>query len=275
MWRPTPQVAYGTTAAYGSTTPLNSAFTTSHSVNLTGLLPSTTYHYQVLSSDSQGNLATSSDFTFTTGSPSSLPLLLQLHLDASEVSGTTNGSVVTPAVAPTGLTGEVVVNGNGSVNFAPAQNGNGVYFLNCCTDFNNAYYKFTGAAVGSLFNVNQGQISFYLKSQLSFAQRQTGLSRQVFDVRDANPANHVFGFGSYATASYLAFQYQVGGTLYRYYVPQGSEDTLFGIGAVLNVSIAWDSTGVRLYLNGNLVQSSAPSVISGNWTALSVFDLGA
>ena len=37
-----------------------------HSVVLSGLTPSTTYHYQVLSQDGSGNLAISGDFTFTT-----------------------------------------------------------------------------------------------------------------------------------------------------------------------------------------------------------------
>ena len=68
------QVAYGTTAAYGSTSPSAGGLATAHTVTLTGLSTSTTYHYQVLSTDAQGNLAASGDFTFTTGSaPSSLP----------------------------------------------------------------------------------------------------------------------------------------------------------------------------------------------------------
>ena len=46
-------------------------------------------------------------------------MTLQLHSDASEVSGVTNGSIVTPAIAPPGFTGKVVVTGGGSVNFAP------------------------------------------------------------------------------------------------------------------------------------------------------------
>src|SRR5262249_51754517 len=120
-----------------------------------------------------------------------------------------------------------------------------------------------------------GQISFTLKSRASFAQRQTGLLRQVFDVRDNNPANHLFQFLSYASTSYLAFQYQVGGTVYRYYAPTGTEDALFGNGVVLNVTIGWDNRGVKLYLNGILVQTSALSITPGNWTAASVFDLGA
>jgi chitodextrinase len=60
------QVSYGLTVAYGSLSALNSALVTSHSLNLTGLAPSTTYHYQVRSHDSQGRSASSGDFVFTT-----------------------------------------------------------------------------------------------------------------------------------------------------------------------------------------------------------------
>jgi glucose/arabinose dehydrogenase len=60
------QVDYGTTVSYGSSTTLNAAQVTSHSATLTGLQPSTLYHFQVKSRDAAGNLATSSDFTFTT-----------------------------------------------------------------------------------------------------------------------------------------------------------------------------------------------------------------
>ena len=48
------QVAYGTTAAYGTTSALVSVLSTAHAVNLTGLTAATTYHYQVLSRDAQG-----------------------------------------------------------------------------------------------------------------------------------------------------------------------------------------------------------------------------
>ena len=46
-----------------------SVLSTAHAVNLTGLAASTTYHYQVLSREAQGNLTASVDFTFTTGAP--------------------------------------------------------------------------------------------------------------------------------------------------------------------------------------------------------------
>lgn len=60
------QIDYGTTAVYGSSSPLNSAMVTSHSQALSGLTAGTLYHYRVKSRDAAGNLATSVDYTFTT-----------------------------------------------------------------------------------------------------------------------------------------------------------------------------------------------------------------
>jgi hypothetical protein len=58
-------VEYGTTTNYGSTAN-NGSFVTSHSITLAGLLPSTTYHYRVKSTDLSGNTIASGDHTFTT-----------------------------------------------------------------------------------------------------------------------------------------------------------------------------------------------------------------
>src|SRR2546430_708851 len=60
------QVEYGLTTSYGSVTTLDTTLRTAHSVALTGLTESTTYHYRVKSRDAAGNLATSADATFTT-----------------------------------------------------------------------------------------------------------------------------------------------------------------------------------------------------------------
>ena len=200
---------------------------------------------------------------------------LTINLDTAEISGTTNGSVVTPTLAPAGFTGSVIVNGGGSVNFTPAQSGNGVYFLNCCVNTNNAYYKFTGATIGNIFNVNQGQISFYLQSRYSFAQRQMMSPRAAFDVRDNDPTNHVFDFLTEAASGSLRFVYAVAGISYSYYVPPGNEDSLFGNGITLKVTICWDAASVKFYLNDSLAQVSSYSQGASNWTAASNFDLGA
>ena len=64
------EVDYGTTAGYGSNATDN-AYVTSHSMQLTGLSPSTTYHYQVTSVDQSSNSTSSNDGTFTTAAPPS------------------------------------------------------------------------------------------------------------------------------------------------------------------------------------------------------------
>jgi uncharacterized protein (TIGR03790 family) len=271
------EVAYGTTSGYGSLSALNQALVTSHSVMLTGLTASTTYHYQVQSQSSQGAVATSGDYTFSTAAVSVGPAeLLQLQGNRTEVSGVTNGSVVTPNIGPAGFTGAVVVNGSGSVNYTAAQTGNGVYFLNCCGNGNNAYYKFTGAAVGNIFNAGQGQISFYLKSRYSFAQRlaNAATARYAFDVRDGG-GSHLFGFVTQATYGYLEFSYTAGGAGSYYAVPAGTEDALFGNGVILQVTLSWGASGANLYLNNALVKSAPYTVPSPNWSAASNFDLGA
>ena len=201
---------------------------------------------------------------------------LQLNLNATEVSGTQNGSTVTPSIGPVGLTGTVVVNSGGSVNFDPAVTGNGVYFLNCCGNSDNAYYQFTGAALGSVFNVNQGQISFYLKSRYTFAQREAIASgqRYAFDVRDGS-GNHLFNFLTQVTSGYLQFMYSAAGAETYYFVPPGTEDALFGNGVLLQVTMTWNSGTSSLYLNGTLVKSISYTTPVANWSAASNFDLGA
>ncbi|MCG3113119.1 MAG: fibronectin type III domain-containing protein [Candidatus Manganitrophus sp. SB1] len=67
------RIEYGTTTAYGLTTPLVSSLVTVHSQTLSNLLPGTLYHYRVLSRDAAGNLATSADHVFTTLSDTTTP----------------------------------------------------------------------------------------------------------------------------------------------------------------------------------------------------------
>ncbi len=250
------QVAYGATTAYGSVSALDPAQVTSHNINLTGLSANTTYHYKAVSHDALGNVTQSGDFTFTTSAATGSQIILQLHSDASEVSGVTNGSIVTPAIAPAGFSGKVVVTGGGSVNFAPAQAGNGVYFLKCCDNSANAYYKFPGATVGSVFNVNQGQISFYLKSRQSFAQRLASGTSYSASARCPGcqhslvPVQHPGRYG------YLQFSYTLAGASTVYMMPPGTEEALFGNGITLKVTMTWDGGVAKLYLNDTLVQQS-------------------
>jgi len=62
----TSTVFYGRSTAYEDGSEGNSALVTDHSVVLTDLISNTVYHYQVVSADADGNMASSSGLTFTT-----------------------------------------------------------------------------------------------------------------------------------------------------------------------------------------------------------------
>jgi type VI protein secretion system component Hcp len=62
----TTQIEYGTTTEYGSTTILDDSMQTSHTQVLSGLTMGKLYHFRVMSSDAEGNLAVSDDYSFTT-----------------------------------------------------------------------------------------------------------------------------------------------------------------------------------------------------------------
>ncbi|MFQ5470861.1 MAG: fibronectin type III domain-containing protein, partial [Gammaproteobacteria bacterium] len=61
------QVEYGTSTNFGNFTPVDNALVTNHSLTVTGLSPTTTYYYRVISKDAAGNAGTSYTYTFTTG----------------------------------------------------------------------------------------------------------------------------------------------------------------------------------------------------------------
>lgn len=63
------QIEFGTTTAYGQTTPLLATNAARHSQSLSGLVPGTLYHYRIKSRGATGNVRTSPDFTFTTLPP--------------------------------------------------------------------------------------------------------------------------------------------------------------------------------------------------------------
>jgi hypothetical protein len=65
----TSQVEYGTTTAYGSSTPLDAALVTNHSQMLNSLTANTLYNYRVISTAAAGNQTVSDNFTFTTTAP--------------------------------------------------------------------------------------------------------------------------------------------------------------------------------------------------------------
>ena len=74
----TSTVQYGLSTSYGSTAN-DSTLVTNHSVALTGLSANTTYHCRVQSSDASGNTSSfSSDLSFTTPAPDTIPPTVSL-----------------------------------------------------------------------------------------------------------------------------------------------------------------------------------------------------
>jgi chitodextrinase len=101
----TSRVDYGTTSAYGSAASI-SGFRTAHSVALTDLQPSTTYHYRAVSADASGNQGGSADLTFTTQAPPGGPdLIAHWRLDegtgsdAADAAGGYSGTLIGAAWA--------------------------------------------------------------------------------------------------------------------------------------------------------------------------------
>lgn len=62
-------IAYGPSGAYEDGVVVDISLVTTHSLDLTGLLASTQYHYEVRSTDSSGNNSNSGDLVFTTAAP--------------------------------------------------------------------------------------------------------------------------------------------------------------------------------------------------------------
>lgn len=84
----TSQVEFGTTGAYGTVTPNDPALTTQHRVALTGLMPATTYHYRIISSDGSGHTTRIGGLIFTTAAVSTLFCDLTAPIAGASVSGT-------------------------------------------------------------------------------------------------------------------------------------------------------------------------------------------
>jgi len=101
-------VEYGTTTSYGSSLK-DSILTTSHSIILSNLIPATTYHFRVTSTNGYGLSASSGDLTFKTSSPL-ISLAITFPSDGSTMSVRdiiVKGTVIHSRGSETG----VVVNG--------------------------------------------------------------------------------------------------------------------------------------------------------------------
>jgi hypothetical protein len=220
-----------------------------------------------------GGTAKSATVTVTPAAVSGI--LFHLKGESGELpAGAANGAAVAPTVIPAGLTGTLLRTGAGSADFLPARTGNGLSFKQGGSqNKNSAFLRFRGANVKDVFGGAKGDITFYLKSTRTFAERKTRLS-WVFDVYDASARK--FSFSVNSVGSRLHFLYQLAGSsLKSYTVPAGSEEAVFGKDAVAKVRLAWDGAAISFYLNDTLAQTTPHSGGTANWSTKSTFMVGA
>jgi len=123
----TGQVEYGTTTAYGSFTVKENTLLTAHNQSLSGLTPSTLYHFKIHSINSSGIESVTVDQTFTTSAATiAVPNIVGMTA-ANANTAITNAGLVVGTV--TGASGNVtvqspvagtVVNTGSSVNYTRA-----------------------------------------------------------------------------------------------------------------------------------------------------------
>ena len=111
-------VDYGTTLAYGNTTPVDSGMVTSHQVTLSGLAAGTTYYYQVNSTDSKGHHGRGSNTFKTAGFSLSGTITPATGGNGSKVmlSGAANATITANSLGAYTFTGLA----SGSYTIAPS-----------------------------------------------------------------------------------------------------------------------------------------------------------
>ncbi len=81
------QIQYGTTASYGFLTEREAAYSTSHQQQLANLKPNSTYHFRIVSEDTDGRVSSTADSVFTTGAEGNVnvfPIPYQASLDLQQ-----------------------------------------------------------------------------------------------------------------------------------------------------------------------------------------------
>src|SRR6266404_5609073 len=169
-------VNYGTTAAYGFSTPVDPAMVTSHQVSLSGLAVGTTYYYQVQSTDSKNNNGKSGGHTFATASFS--------------ISGT-----ITPTKGGSGAT----VSLSGTSSASTTTNGSGAYTF---TGLPSGSYGITPSSAGYTFTpANQNvTLSAANMTGVNFSASASAVAPAI----TTQPVNQTVTAGQTATFSVAA-----------------------------------------------------------------------
>ena len=129
---------------------------------------------------------------------------------------------------------------------------------------------------GSLFDPDHGDLSFYLKSSYSFAERLALPSTYRFAFETDDASRSQFYFYILAAQSRLIFGFHTAGTMSDgYYVPVGTEDSVFGKGVLAKFRLVWDGAFRSLYINDvNVTGARAYTKTAPAWGAASSWTIG-
>ncbi|HEU0114927.1 MAG TPA: hypothetical protein VFQ80_09625, partial [Thermomicrobiales bacterium] len=194
---------------------------------------------------------------------------------AAEAPSLANGASVTATTAPAGLTGKVVVRGAGAAAYSPLPHGDGLSFTKGgAQNSNTALIAFSGAPVSALFNLQQGDLAFYVKSRHSFADRAAILpAATVFQTDDGS--RRIAYFSCDISAGRLVFHFGAAGGNGYYYVPAGQENAVFGQGVIAKFRLAWTASALKLYVNDSLAATFAFTPLTPAWRSNASFTIGA
>ena len=176
----TSSLSYGPTTAYG-TGAFSAISSTNHSLPLIGLTPNTTYHYELFSYDANGDIATSSDQTFTTvnscnyyvdsvngndsnnGTDANTPYQHLLNIPTFVPNGTTiclkRGDTFKNDYLSIGLGGTGGPNGNGTVNNVTVEDYGPSYLPAPLIDNSNTIASTSWSLVSGTSNLYQATVT--------------------------------------------------------------------------------------------------------------------
>ena len=206
-----------------------------------------------------------------------------IDFSRANVAQVANNAEVTPTIKPEALTGTLVMRGNGTPVFKSS--GTGVSFTRSGQqNGNTSYYNFSGTGLDEVFEYRvPGQVEVAVESKYSFAERRVLPSvegnRYVYRI-----AFHASDGEGYTVAKlawgmqddYIAFFANFFNSGYTYFVPKGSEDTLFGKGVTMRIRVTWDGNGkAAMYVNNAQVATFNYPLVNPKWTGKPVLSLGA
>ena len=167
-------VEYGLTTSYGKEVGDTDEQVTTHTVEIVGLSPDTTYHYRVKSDDGQGNTGTSTDKTFTTLSSPAISevVVSDITLSSAIISWKTNTvatSILNYGASSDSLTSQIIdeslsATTNHVLRLTSLSSGTDYYFQVSGVDANGKTlssdtYKFATIALPSISGISVSEIT--------------------------------------------------------------------------------------------------------------------